>query len=198
MKKFFNKIVSFLKLLFGGNLNKWIYDHVQPSVEFVQRLKTLLESPVLDVLTALIPSNIDDAIRAKLLLNCQRALQLLAITADIANEHDPASQITKLLQYLKEATPAMKAAIYKQIASEMAKLSGGAVEVKGHSVDLLTQLQYSKLVEGLEHSDLPSDNTNNNTGADNSQEVKPPEPIEGNTSIKHVWNASTNQLDIEA
>ena len=143
----FTKIWSFLKLLFG-NVDEWIIKHVQPSIQFVESLKKMLESPVADIITSLIPSDVDDKIRMFLIANCGKALNILAITADIANEPDPVKAIIKLLQYLKEASPALKAAIYKQLASEMAKLSnGGKEQVKGHSVDLLTQLEYSKFKE---------------------------------------------------
>ncbi len=144
---FFSKIFDFLKSLFI-NVDNWVKNHIQPSIKFVENLKGILESPVADIVTALIPGDVDDKIRAFLLANCGKALNALAITQDIANEPDPVQAIIKLLQYLKTATPAMKAAIYKQLASEMAKLSNGGKEVvKGHSVDLLTQLEYSKLAE---------------------------------------------------
>lgn len=157
MKKFFRKIVSFLKL-FLGNLDEWIHEHVQPSIELVQRLKNFLESPVMDIITALIPSQIDDQIRAKLIVALQKSLQLLAVTVDIANEPNIDQQLIKFVQYLQQATPTLKAAIYKQLASEMAKQSAGQTEVKGHSVDLLVQLQYSKMISGLSHNDLPNEN----------------------------------------
>ncbi len=144
---FFSKIFDFLKSLFI-NVDSWIKEHVQPSIKFVQNLKNALESPVADIVTVLIPGDVDDKIRDFLLANCGKALNALAITQDIANEPDPVQAIIKLLEYLKAATPAMKSAIYKQLASEMAKLSNGGKEVvKGHSVDLLTQLEYSKMVE---------------------------------------------------
>lgn len=180
MKKFFAKIVGFLRILFGGQLNAWIHDHVQPSIEFVQRIKAILESPVVDVITAIIPSDLDDKIRAVMLNHCSKALQLLSVTSEIANEPDAAKQIAMFIEYLKQCTPALRAALYKQFASEMAKLSGGTNNVKGHSVDLLTQLQYSKLVEGLTHEDIPDETPvqTPTTGADNSQEVRTPEPVE--------------------
>jgi hypothetical protein len=142
----FSKIFDFLKSLFQ-NVDSWIKEHVKPSIEFVENIKAILESPVADIVTALIPGDVDDKIRAFILANCGKALNALAITQDIANEPDPVQAIIKLLEYLKTAAPAMKAAIYKQLASEMAKLSNGGKEiVKGHSVDLLTQLEYSKMV----------------------------------------------------
>ena len=168
----FTKIFSFLKLLFG-NVDEWVKNHVAPSIAFVENIKGLLENPVIDVITALIPGNVDDNLKVFLLTNCQKALNLLAITADIANETDPVQQVLKLVEYLKTATPAMKSAIYKQLASEMAKLSnGGKEKVKGHSVDLLTQVEYSKMIEGITHVELQDDNTpqpTENTNNNNSE-----------------------------
>ncbi len=172
MFKFFKKVLSFLKLLFG-NVDEWVKNHVQPSIEFVQRVKDLLNNPVTDVITALIPGSIDDAIKAKLLVGCNKALSVLAITADIANETDPVQQILKLLEYLKTATPAMQSAIYKQLASEMAKISAGGKEiVRGHSVDLLTQLQYSKMIEGKEAHEIPDNESDEDNEENNDTSVE--------------------------
>jgi hypothetical protein len=153
MKKFFAKIVLFLHTLFT-NLNEWIYDHVQPSIEVVERIKNIVDSVIGDVIVAVIPGDADDKLRLWISDNLSKALVILRISADIINEPDTTQKVFKLAQYLKTLSPAMRSAVYMKLASEMSKASGGKDTVKGHSVDLLVQLQFSKMKEGVSHEDF--------------------------------------------
>lgn len=153
MKKFFSKIVSFLQTLFT-NLDAWIHEHVQPSIELVQRFKEFIDSPAVDILTALIPGTADDKAAAWIRANLPKAINTLSITDAINKEKSFEKKLLLLAEYLKTLSPEMRNGVYLRLSSLIAKTSGGKDKVKGHSVDLLTQMQYSKLVEGLEHSDL--------------------------------------------
>jgi hypothetical protein len=153
MKKFFRKIVTFLKMLFS-NVDEWIHEHIQPSIETVQRFKTLMDNPVWDMITTLIPGELDDKIKNKVRSSLEVAIVKLAPLPDIINEPDLAIKIAKLIEWIKTLSPSLQKGALLRLASEMAIASGGTTEVKGHAVDLLTQMQYSKLTEGLEHNDL--------------------------------------------
>jgi hypothetical protein len=85
-----------------------------------------------------------------------QAIKVLGVSAEIINEPDTLTRIAKLLEHLKDATPAFKSAIFKQLASELAKVTSGQTEIRGHSIDLLTQLVYSKMKENVEHDSLPT------------------------------------------
>lgn len=175
MKKFFRKIVAFLANLFT-NLDEWIHEHVQPSIEMVERIKAIVASPVGDLITALIPGDWDDKLRQMAIANLTRAIDAMHITSEISSEPDWTSKAAKLLAYLRNQSKPMQRAVYKQLAAELAKQSAFgkqlaaeleaaekegrepnavATEVKGHSVDLLVQLQYSKLKEKVSAADLP-------------------------------------------
>lgn len=175
MKKFFRKIVAFLANLFT-NLDEWIHEHVQPSIEMVERIKAIVSSPVGDLITALIPGDWDDKLRQMAIANLTRAIDAMHITSEISSEQDWTAKAAKLLAYLRNQSKPMQRAVYKQLAAELAKQSAFgkqllaeleaaekegrepnavAAEVKGHSVDLLVQLQYSKLKEGVKAEDLP-------------------------------------------
>lgn len=158
MKKFFQKIVSFLQVLFGGSLDNWIHEHVQPSIEFVQNFKKMLDSPFTNIITALIPGEWDDKLRDKMSENLGKAIDLLMAGNAIAEEPDWSNKIMKLLTYLKSVSPDMQSAVFNRLAGLLTKLSAGdaALEnVKNHSVDLLVQLQYSKLKENASADTLP-------------------------------------------
>ena len=154
MKKFFAKILGFLGMLFTS-LDTWIHDHVQPSIETVQKIKELINSPLVDVLTAIIPGDADDKLKDWIRANIGKALNVLNITADITNQPTIELQLQKLLEYLKTLSPSMQKGVLMRLASEMAISSGGRENVKGHAVDLLVQLQYSKLKAGIQTDSIP-------------------------------------------
>lgn len=176
MKKFFRKIVAFLANLFT-NLDEWIHEHVQPSIEMVERIKAVVASPVGDIITALIPGDWDDKLRQFAIDTLTKAIDAMHVTHDIAVTPDWTSKIAKLLAWLRNQSKPMQQAIYKQLATELAKQSAFGkqlaaeleaaqnegrdpqpveLNVKGHSVDLLVQMQYSKLKEGVKAEDLPA------------------------------------------
>lgn len=147
MKKLFKKIAAFLKLLFGGSLNEWIHEHVRPSIEFVQRFKALLNSPVASLLTILIPGDWDEKLRVKMIENLEKALTLLHGVNAFTDAITVEDKIKTAMALMKEMPLAMQHAYLFKLASELSKISGGATTIKGHSVDLLTQTEYSKMKE---------------------------------------------------
>ena len=156
MKKFFNKIVLFLNTLFD-NLDEWIHEHVQPSIEMVERIKAVVASPVGNLIAALIPGGIGEAARDELIDILTKAINTMHITAYIVNEPDWTNKVSKTVAYIRTLSNPMKNAIYLKLASEMAKIKSGSDSFKGHSVDLLTQMQYSKQKEGVWADDLPNE-----------------------------------------
>ena len=156
MKKFFNKIVLFLITLFT-NLDEWIHDHVQPSIEMVERIKAVVDSPDGNLIAALIPGGLGEVAREEIILLLTKALDTLNVTAAI--EHEPAweNKVMMTIKHIKSVSKPMQNAIYLKLASEMAKIKSGSDTFKGHSVDLLVQMQYSKLKEGVHADDLPSE-----------------------------------------
>lgn len=154
MKKFFRKIVTFLIVLFT-NVDKWIHEHVQPSIETIQRLKVLIDNPVVDALAALIPGDADDKLVLWIRSNLDNAIIKVAPLPDILNEPDTTQKILKLIEWIKTLSPSLQKGALLRLASEMAISSNEGVDtVKGHAVDLLTQMQYSKMVENVTAADL--------------------------------------------
>jgi hypothetical protein len=73
----------------------------------------------------------------------------------IFNEPDTTQKILKLIEWIKTLSPSLQKGVFLRLASEMAISSnGGKDSFKGHAVDLLTQMQYSKLAEGVTHTDV--------------------------------------------
>ena len=156
MKKFFNKIVLFLGTLFT-NLDEWIHDHVQPSIEMVERIKAVVASPVGNLIAALIPGGVGEAVRDELIDVLTKAIDAMHVTTDILLEPDWTNKVSKTITYIRTLSKPMQDAIYHKLASEMAKIKSGTDSFKGHSVDLLVQMQYSKHKEGVWADDLPNE-----------------------------------------
>ena len=173
MKKFFHKIVSFLHVLFT-NLDVWVHVHIQPSIDVVQKIKSFVDGNFADVLTHLIPGDTDDKVRNWISTHLPKAINVMQVTSAITNEADFVKKLDLLFAYLRTLSPVVRAGYYLTLASEIAKSSGNEDKVKGHSVNLLTQLQYSKQREDVSHSDLPptkyctpvTENTTNDAGTE--------------------------------
>jgi hypothetical protein len=146
MKKLFQRITLMLKALFT-NIDEWIDEHVQPSIQVVEYIKTLVDNPLADVATALIPGQLDDFLLAFARRNLARAVQVLQITNTIASEPDPVRQLQLLFDYLNNISPELRKGIYYRLASVMAKLNSGSKKViKGKNIDLLVALQVAKTI----------------------------------------------------
>ena len=156
MKKFFNKIVLFIKGLFT-NLDEWIHDNVQPAIDFVEGIKRAVGGKTVDLLVTLTPFNWDNNLRDIFLAALTKAIDALHVTAGIANEPDWTSKVYNMIEYIKTLSKPMQDAIYLKLASEIAKAKANQEDVKGHSVDLLVQMQYSKMKENATAETLPSE-----------------------------------------
>lgn len=153
MKKFLNKIVAFLKSIFT-NLDAFMDVHVTPSIELTKRLIAILESPVANIITALIPGDADDKLK-NLLLNClHKAIDTLHISADIANDPDWTSKIYKTLKYIESLSPDLRQGFLRDLTRvliiESAKQSNDPVPEKSKHLNLLIESKLNQLSTSLE------------------------------------------------
>ncbi len=159
MKKFFNRIWMFLKVLFL-NPEKWIDENVKPAIELVQNIKTLIDSPIAIAITAIIPGQWDDNLRKLFSAHLHVVLDLfVAIDGeDILAAQEPLEvKLNRFVAWLKAQTPTVRAAVYAKLSSRLAIESAGVDEVvKNHAVDLITQATYSKIKAKIHEDDLPA------------------------------------------
>ena len=71
--KFFQKLGLFVSRLFV-NIEGFVKEHITPSVETVKRLADLVNSPVADAITALIPGDTDDKAKQWVRRNLNKAV----------------------------------------------------------------------------------------------------------------------------
>ncbi len=155
MKKFFNRIWAFLKMLFI-NPEKWIDDNVKPSIEMVQNIKAAIDSPIAIALTAIIPGTWDDNLRSIFSTHLGIVIDFFVKGESILESQEPLEQkIIRLVEWLKTLTPTVRAAVLHKLASKLSiQNAGNDAVVKNHAADLLTQVTYSKIKEGVNENDL--------------------------------------------
>jgi len=154
MKKFFKK-VWFVLASFFANIDEWIDKHVQPSIKTVQALKAIVDGPFVGRLVSLTPTHADDRFKKWLSETLEKAIVVLQASKAIDEAKTLDEKLQLLVQYIRTLSPSMRKGLYKRLAVEMAIASGNKTEVKGHAVDLLVQLEYTKFTEGRKLSELP-------------------------------------------
>jgi hypothetical protein len=89
---------------------------VHLGVEITENLKGFIDSPVADVLTAIIPGNADDIIKAKLRQALPVFLQSLKLADSTLNLQDPNLIIQTALQSLRELDPVLRPGVYHNLS----------------------------------------------------------------------------------
>ncbi len=151
MKAFFVKVIGFLHIIFGFNLDAWINDHVQPAIDLVQNLRKFIDSPVTNIITCLIPGDIAEHIRQTVSANLAKAIDILHPNDETVNETDLESKTLKFIAWVKTLSATMQAGVFHGLATTLTKLSAGVTgeTIKNHSIDLLVQSQYSAQKSGI-------------------------------------------------
>jgi hypothetical protein len=114
-------VVSFLRNLWKGlthiftSVEDYVKQHIHASVIVVENIKAFIDNPAVDFLTAVIPGDIDDAIKRKLREWLPKALLSLQIIQDCAELEDP-ERLHCIIQKIAEATDDQKDLIYHNIA----------------------------------------------------------------------------------
>lgn len=119
MKKIIARITMFVTLLFDKTF-AFLAKNSMVAVTVTDMLKRAVESPVADVITALIPGDVDDRIVSSLRANLPRVLFKMALIHRISTESSTNSEaIGGILAYLQEVHPDTKASFWIRFAAEL-------------------------------------------------------------------------------
>lgn len=152
MKNFLNKVVAFLKSVFT-NLDAFMEAHVTPSIELTKRLISILESPVANIITALIPGDADDKLKALLLNYLHKAIDALYISADITNDPDWTSKVYKTLKYIESLSPELRQGFLRDLTRNLIKQSAAAAGdaiPKSKQLNLVIESKLNQLATSLD------------------------------------------------
>jgi hypothetical protein len=96
------------------------------AITVVQQVKAVVDSPVADIVTALIPGNVDDQIKVRLREILPKLILELSLVESVTDIEDQNEQLQVILDKLKLSSDAVKNAFYHSLASIiLEKLSDG-------------------------------------------------------------------------
>ena len=113
--KFIGKLWNGIKQLFSP-VDKLLQQHISTAVITVENLKQLADSPSLDVITAIIPGNVDDKIKEKLRDYLPVLLDQLRVY-ETCNKLDPDQKLQCIVRQINLSTNNIKNHLYHGLAS---------------------------------------------------------------------------------
>jgi len=125
MKKFFQKILSFVKKAFNA-LKDETKQYLPVAIKIVEALKKIMDSPVDDIILTVVgvvlpvlPIDKVNIIKAKIEAELPKILIELNLVNSIANIEDTNAQLQAILDALKVSTDDTKAEKYHTLASKL-------------------------------------------------------------------------------
>lgn len=140
---FCNKLRGRIKQILQ-QFDDYLDEHIDLALSVTTALKNLLSSPMADILTAIIPGDLDNVIRQHLLAALEKATETLLI-ADKCRQHQTlADKLLCLAEELQQRSPELRDALLHKLASLVAGEMDGQ-RLKQNLYDLYTQAKYAAL-----------------------------------------------------
>lgn len=117
--------------------------HVTQALRLTSALKKLLDSPVADIVEALIPGDIDKLIREKLLLALDASVKALGII-DTCKGLNDADKLRCIVAELQKLPKDGRDAVLFKMAALLVKYMHGS-KMSQHMYDLITQARYYQI-----------------------------------------------------
>ena len=124
--------------------DSYIDANIDTAIQVTNTLKAVLSSPVADLVTAIIPGEVDDILKAQLLKALEKAVQALLI-ADSCKQYSTLNEkLACFAQQLNQRDPQLRDAVLLKLASLLAGFLDSQ-RFKQHVYDLYTQVKYSAI-----------------------------------------------------
>ncbi len=124
------------------DFDNFVDNHIDTALQITTALKNLLSSPVADVLTAIIPGDIDDTIKQDLIAALGKAIDVLTIADNCKQNTDVNALLACFIQQVQQRDPQLQDAILQKLASLLAAHLDGQ-RLKQNLYDLYTQGKYA-------------------------------------------------------
>ncbi len=138
---FCTKMKRQLKLLLT-EFDNYVDAHIDTALKITIGLKKALSSPVADIITAIIPGDIDNTIRRQLVAALSKAIAVLTIADSCKQIADINERLTCFIEQLKLRDPELQDALLQKLASLLAAQLDGQ-RLKQNLYDLYTQAKYT-------------------------------------------------------
>jgi len=135
------KIKGQLKGLLA-QFDNYLENNVDTALKISSELKSILSSPVADIVTAIIPGTVDDAVRNELVQALSKVVDALTIADSCRQSVNANEKLCCFVQQLKLRDPRFQDAMLQKFASLLAgSLDGERLEQSLY--DLFTQAKYT-------------------------------------------------------
>jgi hypothetical protein len=130
MKNLIKRITAFLKRL-TGKAFELLRENAGLAVRVTDNIKKLVENPAADVLTALIPGDLDAAALAALRRVLPGVSEKLALAFNIINENSKnADVVAATIEHLRSLEPGVRSVFWLSFSAELnAALSDGKISL---------------------------------------------------------------------
>jgi hypothetical protein len=125
-----------------GRFDQYADRHIDTALQITIGLKKALSSPVADIITELIPGNIDNIVKQHLLAAINTAVDLLTIADQCQGEKDINKKLQCFVAELQKRSPEHRDAVLQKLASLLACELDGK-RLKQNLYDLYTQAKYA-------------------------------------------------------
>lgn len=122
LKSFFQRIISEIKELFQGLLPE-LKEAIEIGVKVVENIKAAVDSPVADILTAIIPTDIDETIKIQLRAHLPKILIELRLVQDCSDETDPDKIVACALRTIQQLEGDFKSAFLHDLSILIAQVA---------------------------------------------------------------------------
>ena len=122
--------------------DSYIDTHIDTALSITTQLKNSIASPVADIITAIIPGNLDDMVRGRLLFALDKAIEALAIADTCKLYTDMNDKLKCFIQQIQLREPDLRDALLQKLASLLAAHIDGQ-RFKQNLYDLYTQVKYT-------------------------------------------------------
>ena len=122
--------------------DNYVDGHIDTALTITSELKKMLSSPVADIITAIIPSDIDNVIRQQIISALGKAVEALTIVETCKQYTDVNEKLKCFVAQLQQREPQLQDAILQKLASLLAGQLDGQ-RLKQSLYDLFTQAKYA-------------------------------------------------------
>ncbi len=138
---FCSKLKTQVKALLK-EFDNYIDGHIDTALQITSALKSMLSSPAANVITAIIPGELDDEIRQELVAALTKVIDALTIADTCKQYTDANDKLSCFVQQLQQRDPLLQDAVLQKLASLLAGTLDGQ-RLKQSLYDLYTQAKYS-------------------------------------------------------
>ena len=161
--KLFKKISAIFQTILAavtGSIPKELRDFSDKSLQVTYGIKKVLENPVADVITAIIPGDFDDKLRKQILVHINNTLPYLIIVSECKDKGDVNEMLKCWVEKLRQQPAHTRNALLIKFAALLTAAQDGN-KLKQSLYDYAVQAEYTAVVKSANYESKHKDNIAN-------------------------------------